>query len=39
MKKHRIIRQSDEFYCSVCGARWGLKGTPPEKCIKLKLSL
>lgn len=39
MNKHIKIRQGDEYYCSRCGCRWGIKDTPPEKYIKIKLSL
>lgn len=39
MHNHYVIRQNDEFYCYHCGSRWGLKDTPPKKCIKIKLSL
>lgn len=34
--KHIAHRQYDEFYCARCGARWGLKDPPPEKCVKVK---
>lgn len=34
--KHIMYRQYDEWYCSRCGARWGLKETAPKKCIKAK---
>lgn len=32
---HRAIRQGDEFYCPVCGARWDASEDAPDKCFPI----